>query len=100
MVKTKKAKKGQSDEEYSDEEMDDDVAGEEFIDDLDDEEPEDEKGKGVPEIEPKWRKEMDKVLSIVSNHNSAITINQKYIKKIWEKVKEQENNFKLLYESK
>jgi len=36
----------------------------------------------------------------IETYEKAITTNQKYIKKIWDKVKELEENFRLLYERK
>ncbi len=93
----RKNKKTKKKSELEDVEYPDEVEEEGFIDELDDEKEEE---KEVPEIEPKeeWKKVTDVLESVADKHGKSISINQKYIKKIWEKVKELEDNFKLLIE--
>lgn len=83
-MKKKKVKK--MDEEYSDEELEDEVSEEGFIDDLE------EKDESLEYIK--------KVDATLKKHNKAITVNQTYIKKMWGLIKENQENFKLLYDSK
>ncbi len=85
------------DEECSDEELEDEVSEEGFIDDLEDEAKpiEEKKEEGDETLEY-----LKKVESTLKKHNNAITVNQKYIKKMWALIKENQENFKLLYESR
>ena len=69
-----------------------------FIEELDDDGEEDENEEGM--IEDKTDQRIDKLELNQEKIEKAISTNQKYIRKIWNKIKVQENNFKLLYEAK
>ncbi len=53
-----------------------------------------------PPEDSNFSSDLKAIYAELEKHEKAITVNQKYIKKIWEKVKEIEDNFRLLYESK
>ncbi len=64
-----------------------------FIDELEGEDKEKESDN-----QEDWRSYLDKLQSILDKHQKGIAVNQKYIRKIWERVKELEANFKILLE--
>ena len=92
MVKKKKQVEEEVEEEYPGE-----LKGDGFIEELDEEKKSDE----VPEIDPPeedWKEYFKSFQIALTKHQEAIAVNQKYIRKIWERVKQVEDNFKTLLE--
>ncbi|KKL12537.1 hypothetical protein LCGC14_2534770 [marine sediment metagenome] len=94
--KTKKSEKPELEE--VEEEYPGELESEGFIEDLEDKEQDE-----VPDIEPaedesieNLKKDFEKFDSVLEKHQNAITVNQKYLKKILERVKQVEDNFKTL----
>ena len=70
--------------------------------DEEEEEEQHENSLGEPEEEPVdlelMRENQEKILSKLLEYSKAISVNQKYIRKAFDRIKEIENNFKLLLE--